>query len=48
MTDRNVADVTNLAFAKALAIVAQENFLGKFKLAWFSTQSLKIKKWLKE
>lgn len=29
MTDRNVADVTNLAFAKALAIVAQENFLGK-------------------
>lgn len=29
MTDRNAADVTNLAFAKALAIVAQENFLGK-------------------
>lgn len=29
MTDRNAADVTNLAFAKVLAIVAQENFLGK-------------------
>lgn len=28
MTGRDAADVTNLAFAKALAIVAQENFLG--------------------
>lgn len=29
MTDRDAADVTNLAFAKVLDIVAQDIFLGK-------------------